>query len=453
MYLTPILWIEIGVAILIGLAFLLTKAEYGLFLCAFALGFPDVALPLGTTINLRVDDVLMLLFLARTILWAAAPLSQSQRNIFKWQAIFLVACLLSIAVEMVRGTSPAGYDTAKMAGCAVIVLVLPRLMQSERRLRFFIAGLMCAGVALVIQVFMHLGATSSNDFANFQEMKSAATFSTWNPNTIGQAASLLVFAAGLGGIVFSKTLATRILWPCLAMGFAVVPALVFVRGTSLSIAAGFVLFLCMVRRWKWLLVFVAACLSVALYLHSRDPQLMKDATTVNLTTGEGFSHRFERGDTALRAIHTAPFLGHGFGQEMSYLNLMGSEGRAHNAYLAVWLELGLGGLLLFLTAIIQFVKAGLSLYRNPRFQLKGALILSVIIALGLDSLGLPTLYWEKLPTITLSLAVAVIGICERDQLELYEKDACTLANEPFPQDSLDRLLFTETIHHFAAKSA
>src|SRR5258708_14350859 len=103
MYLTPILWIEIGVAIPIGLAFLLTKAEYGLFLYAFALGFPDVALPLGTTINLRVDDVLILLFLARTILWAPALLSQSQSNIFNWQAIFLLACLLPVPVEMAPG--------------------------------------------------------------------------------------------------------------------------------------------------------------------------------------------------------------------------------------------------------------------------------------------------------------------------------------------------------------
>src|SRR5579863_4229610 len=211
MYLTPMLWFEIGLAVLIGTVILWTKADYAVFLYAFALGFPDVALPLGTTINLRMDDVLILLFSARAILWVPAPLSKGQRKIFTWQAIFLAACLLSIAVETAWGTPPAGYETAKMAGCAVIVLVLPRLVQSERCLRFFLAGLMCAGVALVIQVFMHLGASSSKDFATFQQLKSAATFTTWNPNTIGQAASLLVFAAGVGRIIFSKTLTNRIL--------------------------------------------------------------------------------------------------------------------------------------------------------------------------------------------------------------------------------------------------
>ncbi len=435
MYLTPILWFEIGVAILIGLVFLWTKAEYALFLYAFALGFPDVAFPLGATVNIRVDDVLILLFLARTILWAPAPLSRGQRKIFTWQAIFLGVCLFSIAVETARGTPPAGYETAKMAGCTVIVLVLPRLVQSERRLRFFIAGLMCGGVALVVQVHQHLGESSSSDFANFQQLKSAATFDTWNPNTIGQAAVLLVFAAGLGGIVFSRTLATRILWPCLAMGFALVPALVFVRGTSLSIAAGFILFLCMLRRWKWLLVFAAACLFVVLFLHSTDRPLLEDATTVNVTTGEGFSNRFERWDMAFRAIQTEPFLGQGFGQEGNYLSLIGSEGRAHDVYLTVWIELGLGGLLLFLASIFQFVRAGFFLYGNQRFQSQGALILGLTFALGLDSLGLSTLYWEKLPTIALSLAVVVVGMCERNGMESAVIEVRTLACEPFAQHS------------------
>jgi len=435
MYPTPILWFEIGAAILIGLVFLWTKVEYGLFLYALALGFPDFALPLGTTIKIRADDVLILLFLARTILWAPAPPSRRQRNIFTWQALFLLACLLSIAVETARGTPPAGYEAAKMAGCAVILLVLPRLVQSERRLRFFLAGLMCAGAALVIQVFLHLGTSSTNDFANFQEMKSAATFSTWNPNTIGQAAVLLAFAAGLGRIIFSKTLTNRILWPYLAMGFPLVPAFVFVRGTTVSLAAGFILFLCMMRRWKWVLLFVAACLSAILYVHSMDRPLVADATTVNLTTGEGFSHRFERWDMAFQAIQKDPFFGQGFGQELSYLSLIGSEGRAHDAYLTVWLELGLGGLLLFLAAIFQFVRAGWFLYENPRFQFQGALILALTFALGLDSLGLSTLYWEKLPTIALSLAVAVVGLCERSDVKIAVKEIRTLAYEPFAQNS------------------
>jgi O-antigen ligase len=435
MYPTPTLWFEIGATILMGIVLLWTKPEYALFVYALALGFPDVAYPIGTTINLRVEDVVILLFSARVILWTPAPLSRREKTILLWQAIFLAGCLLSTVVEVALGNPPEGYDAAKMAGCAVIILVLPRVVQSQRRLRFFVAGLMCGGVALAIQVHQHLGESSLNNIANFQQMKSAATFDTWNPNTIGQAALLLVFGAGLGGIIFSKTPANRILWPCLAMGFALVPAFVFVRGTSISIAAGFVLFLLLMHRWKWVLVFAAICLCAALYLHSREPQLFEDATNVNVSTGEGLSHRFERWDMAIRAIQKDPLLGHGFGQEWNYLSLIGSEGRAHDVYLTVWLELGLGGLLVFLAAIFQFVRAGFFLYRTARFHSQGALILALVFSMCLDSLALNTLYWEKLPTIALSLAVAVVGMCERDDLEFAAREIRVLSYQPFAQHS------------------
>jgi O-antigen ligase len=324
-----------------------------------------------------------------------------------------------------------------MAGCAAIVLAIPRLVQSERRLRFFVSGLVCAGMAVVVQIHEHLGEAATRDFANFQQLKSAATFSTWNPNTIGQAGILFVFAAALGGTIFARTLAHRIVWPGFATIFALLPALVYVRGTSLSIAAGFIVFFCMTRRWKWVLVLAAVCLGAIFYLHARDSQLLEDATTVNLATGQGLSHRFERWDMALQAIQTEPVVGHGFGQELPYLTLIGSEGRAHDAYLTVWIELGLGGLLVFAAAIFQFLRAGFLLYRVPPFRSQGALILALIVALCLDSVGLSTLYWEKLPTIALSLAVVVVGLCERNDRELTVKEvrAMACACEPYTQHS------------------
>jgi O-antigen ligase len=433
--LTPILWFELVVAVLIAVVFLWKKPEYGLFLYAFTLGFPDIAWPLGSTINIRVDDVLILVFLARTILWVPSPASRMQKSIFTWQTLFFLACIVSIIVETARGTSPGGYETAKMAGCAAIVLALPRLVQSERRLRFFVSGMVCAGIAVVVQIHEHLGEAATRDFANFQQLKSAATFSTWNPNTIGQAGILFVFAAALGGIVFAKTLAQRIFWPGLATIFALLPALVYVRGTSLSIAAGFIVFFCMTRRWKWVLIFAAVCLGAIFYLHVRDSQLLEDATTVNLATGQGLSHRFDRWGMALQAIRKQPVVGHGFGQELPYLTLIGSEGRAHDAYLTVWIELGLGGLLVFAAAIFQFLRAGFLLYRAPQFRSQGALILALIVALCLDSVGLSTLYWEKLPTIALSLAAVVVGLCERSDTELTMKEVRAMACEPYAQHS------------------
>lgn len=434
MYPTPILWLEIAIAGLLALAILCIHVEYGLFLYGLALGFPDLAWPVGSTVNLRLEDALIVLFLARAFLWAPARLSPSQRRILTWLAIFLAVCLLSIAVESAQGVPPSGYDAARLAGCAVILAVLPAVVNSERRLRFLVAGLMCGGVALAIQVHQHVGESSLHGISNFQQLKSAAAFGTWNPNTIGQAVLLLVFAAGLGGTALWKTLPARILSAGLALGFALVSALVYVRGTTISIAAGFLLFLCLLRRWKWVLVFAVACLAVFLYLRSSQHSFLEDATSVNLATGEGLSHRLDRWQLTFQGIRNNPLTGRGFGQELDYLTLLGSEGRAHNTYLSVWLELGAGGLLLFLAVLLQFARAGLALYRNPGFQSQGALILAMLFALSLDSFGLATLYWEKLPTIALALAIAVVGVCERNEFGAAAQE--NLVASPMPSAQL-----------------
>ncbi len=410
---SPIVFFEIGVAALLALGILCAKPEYGLFLYGLALGFPDVAIPLGTTINIRLDDVLLICFLFRSFAWRPAPLSLGQRKILLWQVLFLMVCTISAVVGFAGGTPPGPYETIKMIGCAVIVYTLPRILQSERRLRFLIAGLMCAGVALMVQIIFRVGTSPVDASANFQVFKSSATFATWNPNTIGQAAMLVVFASGMGWIVFPKSSASRLFWFSLSIGFALTPALVFVRGTTLSIVAAYMFFLCLSRSWKWVWVFLAVCLAGFLYLQGAHHELVENATQVDLETGEGLSHRFDRWTVALGAIEAAPFRGQGFGQEWNYLSDIGSEGRAHNAYLSVWIDLGIGGLLLLLAMIYQFAAVGFSLYRTPQFQLFGALLLALVVAACMDSLALPTMYWEKLPTISLSVAVAFVGICER----------------------------------------
>src|SRR6266403_3915442 len=129
------LGVEIGIAVLLALALFWAKPEYGLFFYGLALGFPDIALPLGTAINLRLDDGLIVFFLLRSLLWSPASLTPGQRRIFKWQACLAVASILSALLGFVRHTPPAEYEAIKMIGCVAIFIALPRLLLMERRLR------------------------------------------------------------------------------------------------------------------------------------------------------------------------------------------------------------------------------------------------------------------------------------------------------------------------------
>jgi O-antigen ligase len=183
------------------------------------------------------------------------------------------------------------------------------------------------------------------------------------------------------------------------------------------------------------LVFLVIGVSILGYVRSVDNELVDSATRVDFATGEGFSHRFDRWDMATEAIKSDPFLGHGFGQEWTYLSGIGSEGRAHNAYMTVWIELGFGGLALLLGATYRFASCAVSLYRNPEFQMCGALLLALSLTVCLDSFGSSTLYWEKLPTIALSIGIALIGICERDRVCVAVQDAYAPAYEVLPERS------------------
>lgn len=435
MNLLPIWILEIGIAALLTAGFLCVQVEYALFLYGLALGFPDLALPLGTAVNLRLDDLLIVLFLGRSLLWIPARWTAGQKKILAAEAAFYTFCIFSAGVETSLRNPPPAYEFAKMIGCFAILLALPRVVQSGRRMKFLITGLACGGIALALQIVRHLGSSPGNSQANFQGYKNAASFSTWNPNTLGQAAMLLVFASAVGGILFAKSRFGRFVWIGLAGGFALIPASMFVRTTTVSLALSVLLFLVLARRWKWILVFAALALCAGLALRARNPQLFEGATQVDVKTGEGFSHRFDRWQVAIEAVRERPISGEGFGQEWVYLSSIGSEGRAHNAYLTVWIELGIGGLGLLFAVVYQQARLGFSLYRNPQFQYLGALLLGLTAVQCFDSFALPTLYCEKLPTIAVAIAIALVGICERGAAETVPERPRDLSSECVPQQS------------------
>src|ERR1700722_1531105 len=89
---------EVGIAIALLLVVFWGKPEYGLFAYGAALGLPDLAVTLGTAINLRLDDALIVFFLLRSFLWSLAPLTPAQRSIVKWQMFLAAACSFSALV-------------------------------------------------------------------------------------------------------------------------------------------------------------------------------------------------------------------------------------------------------------------------------------------------------------------------------------------------------------------
>src|SRR5260370_8530070 len=103
--------------------------------------------------------------------------------------------------------------------------------------------------------------------------------------------------------------------------------------------------------------------------------------------------------------------------------------------MTVCIELGFGGLALLLFGIYRFTSSGISLSKDSEFHACGALLIAMIATVCMDSLASSTLYWEKLPTIALSMGIALIGICERNSVAAVAQNTPAAAYEALPQHS------------------
>jgi len=277
-------------------------------------------------------------------------------------------------------------------------------------------GLACGGVALITQIILRLARSpiiTSN--VTPPDLKVAAGFVTWNPNTLGQAAILLTFGAGIAAILAQHGY-VRKFYLILATTFAIMPAAILIRSSAIAVWVGYLGVLCLLRKWKVLLGVLSLTLAGTLYWYPLISNAVSVSTRIDISTGEGFSGRYRTWHTAIEAISESPLIGHGFGQEMRIESMLGSESRSHNTLLSVWMELGLVGVAIFFALLIEFISAGLSIYKWHPLRPYGALLLALIVALCIDSLAGLTLYWEKLPIIALSLGVSLLGCCERTVL-------------------------------------
>jgi len=420
----PVAGIAIACLVVILLAILWARPEYGLFLYGVSIGFPDLAVPLGPAVNIRIDDLLMALLLPRALLMYRIRFTARQCHILFWAILFFALCLLSAMVGAAVGRTPNRSDVLRLLGCGTVMLVMPALVHSWSRLWFVVAGLTCGGVVLISQIALRLGQSSTVSYATAQDLKSAAGFATWNANTAGQAALLLTFAAGTAAVL-ARRRSTCTVYVVLATIFALTPLALLIRGSAIAVSAGYVGFLCLTKRWKVLLVAVIVAFVGVGYWYAIVGDAVSIATRVDVSTGAGFSGRYDTWHTAIEAISASPLVGYGFGQELRVAAGIGRELRSHNSFLSVWIELGPTGVGILLALISEIVLAGLSIYKYHPLRSYGALLVALVVALGLDSLVGLTLYWEKLPIIALSVGVSLIGCCERTwecQTELSSGD-------------------------------
>ena len=395
-----------GALILIG--FLLVRSAYVFLLYGFSLGFPDLAMSVGS-INARLDDaIIILLFLRLLIVLRTNVITTQQMPIVKAYLSFWGYCILSACFVLVFGMDISTYDLIRMIGGGLTFIALVMTVQNRKAYRYLLYGIALGGMALCFQVFQHFHEISIYEITKSATFKSELNFSTWNPNTIGQACLMLSFSAGLGwaGSAGHRTF-TRYIWMVLAIFFAIVPMFAFARGSSVAIVVGWLIILFMFRSYKTIVAIASLASLTAIKVYQSYGHIIDSAIDIDVSTGKGFSGRYELWGSALNTISHSPIWGHGFGREsFAFIDTIG-HGMSHNAFLSVTVELGIVGLFIMLLIILRIYKA---IYLKAIIlNIPGYVILfGFITAICIDSIPESGLYWNK--PITVAMAILSVSL-------------------------------------------
>lgn len=404
-----------------GLVVLLTQVpiECTLFLYGLSLGFPDI-LPLGTmsqAINVRLDDFLVGVLLLHVVTnGSTTAWTRSQRAIAMSMALFASICVVSLALTLWSDLKPELYFVYRFVGTAVMFFTLLRSVESPRAMKWLGTGMLIAGLALVVQILPRIASFSPTS-STYYEYKHAASFKTWNPNTFGQIATVLSYLAGLRAFGVTRAASSpRWVMTGVAAFFAISPAMVFSRTATVSLFASWCLFFLVSRRWKQALCMCVIAVTALLWFASSERQYVAEATSIDVTTGAGFSGRFDLWAVARGLLEAHPILGNGFGLETRLFAEKFGGGMSHNAVLSILVELGAVGLLGMVAVLIAYW-AGLRRLMNCAGRRDGpALLMCLLVAECIQSCFGSALYWEKPCIMGIALIGVYLGIFEREEI-------------------------------------
>jgi O-antigen ligase len=391
--------------VLLGMPFVMRLL---FFLYGITLGLPMLAIRLGGTVTIRSDDVIAGILLPAAIVKVGLRRSLSivQRKAIGVWIAFAAYCVLSGTVFF---KEPHGeylnYVGFRMLGCLILYVVIVGLVCDRVTLRWLLVGLAGGTLCWLVQVAVAIILGQEATIRNSYEWKASLALGGLDANYT--AAYSVIGAYTLATLA---TLMPRVRIPCIVgvVGATFVPVMMFSRGVTIAVLVGWMTYLASTRRARLpAIVLLAVALAATFLCMGRyQGEISNDAWNLNIRTGEGFSGRYEIWQAGLDIGAASPLLGHGFGSETAQFLTTFQELRvSHFAFLSVWIELGIVGLVLFAAALLVPLKP----------YLRGGALpddLGEIRALGLAAFTAEMVYgfcyWAKVPMLCLAM-IAVLG--------------------------------------------
>lgn len=311
--------------------------KYIFFLLGISFGLPDLAINLGFG-NVRGFDVLIAL-LALIEFLGGNGFGLVKKEVFNLYVIYgIIVIYKLISLLLLSNLEVSSYFLYReILNIVRFILVMSIVIRSKDSEYLFFG--LCLGFLLFISQIGYKYLDVSSFVPHI--IKEDISFSSLNPN--GTGAFLMIFFAGFN--LFGDTKWSGVLYSAIW----IVCIFSFNRGTTLAIT------LALMQQGFFRGRILIALAIMCLYILSREDVwlLISKSVEINVTTGEGSSHRYELWNIALDHIGNRPFYGNGFLSETSIFQEAWGGGITHNSYLAILLELGFFGFILYLCFFYQ----------------------------------------------------------------------------------------------------
>lgn len=383
-----------------------------LFLWGFSLGLPDVAYEVYEVVNVRLDDLLiliMLLFLPvlPQTAWQYTP---GQKKYILILLPLIAFCFLSAFVSFLGGTIPSLYRLAQLVGITATFAALPLFIRDDTGVKALLLGMVAGGLVYLASNFSMI-LLAGYEPRYYRELKEVLSPETWNPNTIGNMAVTWATFAFLGASSVFRSRWLKLLFLLAGAVFAVIPFFLFTRGATIGITLILTLILLLRKdKYSLLALLLMAFIAWNIYGGLYSPKVAEEAV-VDLERDMGL--RFFMYEAAFKGLLEHP-LGIGFGNEPAFLYDAIRYYSSHNVFLASYLELGLFGGTLFLVSIFFFpwVFARLLNKEGNRTGV-AAYLFSLSVGLIVMGLAAPGFYFEKPGSPVFAVFLGLLGWLER----------------------------------------
>jgi len=379
-----------------------------IFLYPIFLGLPDLAIDLSV-INLRIDDIIMyLLFLLNIKLILTTTVYQKKPPFYRFIKVLLIWFVFSLFIALISGNELSVYEISRSVGSIPYLLVLPLLIENIEYRKYLFYGAIFGLAVFLYGIYTNYSAMNLafSTFEKSHELKSSLSFLTLNPNAIsfiGVIFSLLLF---LGYFSFNKKV-----FLMLGIMALSIPFFTFSRGMSVGMTIAIFTFFLLRKTNIYVKVIAVFFLCFLIFnVVNTSSDLVKNATNINISTGAGFSNRYQLWGEALELIEKSPVFGSGFSTTEYMYKIYFKGHMSHNILLHYGVELGIIGVFLFLLMVYYILKDRLKRFRiskNDYYLLQFAFFIGIVVS----DMSSQDLYFNK-------YAILIFTLCSCNYIEL-----------------------------------